>query len=78
MEKYPAKLNNHHHSSEESISIRSLMAIGIAGGIAPCLSAQKQVPSCIKRLECFRALACGLGVLAIYVYLSMAQKFYFS
>lgn len=38
---YPAKLNNHyHHHLEKSISIRSLIAIGIAGGIAPCLSAR--------------------------------------
>ena len=39
---YPAKLNNHHHhySLEKSISVGSLIAIGIAGEIAPCLSAR--------------------------------------
>lgn len=50
-------------------------AIGIARGIAPCPSAL------ILRLSAValhQAYIFSLGVLAIYVYLSMAPKFYFS
>ncbi len=50
-------------------------AIGIAKWIAPCPSAL------ILRLSAIalhQAYIFSLGVLAIYVYLSMAPKFYFS
>ena len=51
------------------------IAIGIARGIAPCLSALILLLSAVALHQ---AYVFSLGVLAIYVYLSMAPKFYSS
>lgn len=74
--------NHHHqHSSEESITLRSLIAVGIAGGIAPCPSALILLLSAVALHKAvygmllISAFSLGLasvlvtlGLLAIYAY----------
>lgn len=73
--------HHHHHSSEGAITLRSLVAVGIAGGILPCPSALILLLSAVALhktvygilLLCAFSLGLAsvlvtLGIIAIYAY----------